>query len=112
MAEPRRRSGLGRRLERQAALPLPRMGFVFLIGAGILLFVLASADGLLWKYSEEREELRARAVLAEREAESMADTLRSLTRENAALRALHRDAVAPRPFGDAGERGEMPPCQR
>jgi hypothetical protein len=113
MDEPRPRSRFARRLEREAALPLPRTGIAFLIAAGFLLLVLANADGLLWKYSDEREQLRTQAVLAERQHAAIADELRELRRENEALRQLHRDSVAPQPYGGVGERGALPPpCQR
>jgi hypothetical protein len=113
MDEPRPRSRVASRLEREAALPLPRTGIAFLIAAGFLLLVLANADGLLWKYSEEREELRTKAALAEVQHAAMADELRALRRENEALRRTHREVVAPQPHGGEGERGGLPsPCER
>jgi hypothetical protein len=112
MGEDRRGSRGASRLERQTALPLPRMGLGLLVGVGLCLLVFASADGLLWKYSEEREVLRAKLVQTETEFEALAEELRSLRRENAALREFHLELVAPEPFGAAGERGGLPPCQR
>ena len=82
------------------------MGIIYLVGACVLLLVLASADGVMWKYSEEREELRARAALAERSGESMAAELRALRRENAELREFHREAFAP--IGESA----APACER
>ena len=79
----RKRGGL----KREAAFPTPRMGLGFVIGAVISLMLLASAaDGVLWKYSAERERLRTRAAHADVELSEMADELRELRRENAALR--------------------------
>lgn len=117
MGEIRRGSTGRRRLERQAAPPLPRMGLGFLVGAGISLLVLASsADGMLWKYSEEREQLRARAALTEGQIDEMAQKLRALERENAYLRDLLRrgviepDPVAPDGGADAAEAGADGPA--
>lgn len=74
-----------------------RLGFF--LGAAISFFVLASSvDGALWKYSQEREDLRARAELAEAEARELAEELRALRSENERLRdlgeALERDLEA------------------
>ncbi len=88
---------------------MPRMRIGFLLGAVLSLFVLASAaDGMLWKYSSEREEVRTRAAVAEREVDQLARENRELERQNAALRALHREHFA----SGAGTASSAPPCTR
>ena len=84
------------------------MGILYLVSACVLLLVLASADGVLWKYSEEREELRARAALAEQSGRSMAAELRALRRENAELREFQSEALSPAPIGESA----APACER
>jgi hypothetical protein len=62
------------------------MGLGFLIGAGVSLVLLASAaDGILWKYTAEREQLRRRAAGAEAQVAELAAEVRELRAENRAL---------------------------
>jgi hypothetical protein len=64
----KRSAGPGQLLRREVELPLPTMGRSPMAIAGLCLvfvFVAAMVDALLWQASSERDQLRARAQVAE-----------------------------------------------